>query len=217
MEATHRFIAVEGPIGVGKTSFARTLSSSLDANLILEESDDNPFLPEFYKNRAKYALQTQLHFLVTRYQQLVKLISRDLFMQRIVADYTMAKDRLFARINLNDDEMFLYDKISGLISQTLPQPGLIIFLQASTENLVSRIRKRGKSFEKNIDANYLNDLNEAYNSYFFSYDRGPLLVVQTDDIDPVSNREDFDDLLNQISKPIKGTHYYVPPGRTLLG
>jgi len=217
METTHRFIAVEGPIGVGKTSFARTLAEALDAHLILEQSNNNPFLPAFYKNRTKFALQTQLHFLVTRYQQLVKLISRDLFMQRIVADYTMDKDRLFAKANLNDNEMILYDKISELISKTLPQPDLIIYLQASTENLLSRIRKRGKTFEKNFDAGYLNDLNEAYNSYFFGYDKGPLLVVQTDEIDFVSNRSDFDDLMNQISKPIKGTHYYVPPGRTLLG
>ncbi len=217
MESTHRFIAVEGPIGVGKTSFARALSQALNAHLILEESDDNPFLPEFYKNRAKHALQTQLHFLVTRYQQLVKLISRDLFMQRIVADYTMDKDRLFAQVNLNEQEMYLYDKISELISRTLPQPDLIIFLQASTENLISRIRKRGKSFERNFDIGYLNDLNEAYNSYFFSYDKGPLLVVQTDEIDFVNNRADFDDLINQIAKPVRGTHYYVPPGRTLLG
>ncbi|MBU1320163.1 MAG: deoxynucleoside kinase [candidate division Zixibacteria bacterium] len=212
----HRYIAVEGPIGVGKTSFARTLAEHLTAHIILEKSEENPFLADFYKNRSKFALQTQLFFLVSRYQQQTKLVSHDLFMQRIVTDYTFDKDRLFAQINLDEKEMFLYDKIAEMLGRTLPQPDLVIYLQASTENLVTRIRKRAVSYERNIDIGYLHDLNEAYNSYFFNYDKGPLLVVKTDEIDFVENKEDLADLLTQISKPIKGTHYYVPPGRSFL-
>lgn len=212
----YRYIAVEGPIGVGKTSFAKTLADALPAHLMLENSEENPFLPEFYRNRSKLALQTQLYFLVSRYQQQTKLLTRDLFMQRIVTDYTFDKDRLFAQINLNDREMYLYDKISELMSRSLPQPDLVIYLQASTENLLARIHKRGISYEKSIDAAYLTELNEAYNFFFFNYDKGPLLVVQTDEIDFVKNREDFEDLLAQLSKPIKGTHYYIPPGRSFL-
>ncbi len=212
----HRYLAVDGPIGVGKTSFSRILAENLSAHLVLEKSDENPFLSDFYKNRSKYALQTQLYFLVARYQQQMKLVSHDLFMQRIVTDYTFDKDRLFAQINLDENEMYLYDKIAELISRTLPKPDLVIYLQASTENLLARIRKRGVPYERNIDVRYLDELNEAYNFYFFNYDKGPLLVVKTDEIDFVENKEDFEDLLAQIQKPIKGTHYYVPPGRSFL-
>jgi deoxyguanosine kinase len=216
MTAEYRYIAVEGPIGVGKTSFATELSKRLSAHLILEGSDDNPFLSEFYKNRAKYALHTQLFFLVARYRQQLKLISHDLFMQQIVTDYTFDKDRLFAQINLNENEILLYDKIADLLTRSVPQPDLVIYLQASTENLLARIRKRGISYEKNIDMSYLDELNEAYNYHFFNYDKGPLLVVKTDEIDFVEHEADFDDLLAQIQKPVKGTHYYVPPGRSFL-
>jgi len=212
----YKYIAVEGPIGVGKTSFAKTLAEALSAHLMLENSDENPFLPEFYRNRSKLALQTQLYFLVSRYQQQTRLLTHDLFMQKIVTDYTFDKDRLFAQINLNDREMYLYDKISELMARSLPQPDLVIYLQASTENLLARIHKRGIPYEKSIDVGYLTELNEAYNFFFFNYDKGPLLVVQTDEIDFVQNREDFDDLLAQLSKPIKGTHYYIPPGRSFL-
>ncbi len=212
----YRYLAVDGPIGVGKTSFARILAESLSAHLVLEKSDENPFLADFYKNRSKYALQTQLFFLVSRYQQQMKLVSHDLFMQRIVTDYTFDKDRLFAQINLDENEMYLYDKIAELISRALPKPDLVIYLQASTENLLARIRKRSIPYEKNIDVGYLDELNEEYNYYFFNYDKGPLLVVKTDEIDFVENKDDFEDLLAQIKKPIKGTHYYVPPGRAFL-
>ncbi len=211
-----RYVAVEGPIGVGKTSFARTLAARLSAHLILEKPEENPFLPDFYRNRSRFALQTQLFFLVSRYQQQIRLQSRDLFMQNIVTDYTFDKDMLFAQVNLAGNEMFLYNKISEILSRSVPQPDLVIYLQASTENLMTRIRKRGVPFERNLDTNYLDELNEAYNSYFFSYDKGPLLVVKTDEIDFVINEADFEDLLQQISRPIKGTHYYVPPGRSFL-
>ena len=213
--AGFRYIAVEGPIGVGKTSFARMLAEKLSAHLILEKPEENPFLADFYKNRTKYALQTQLFFLVSRYQQQIKLLSRDLFMQRIITDYTFDKDRIFAEINLGGKEKYLYDTISEMLSRSIPQPDLVVYFQASTENLFTRIRKRNVPFEKNIDFGYLDELNEAYNFHFFNYDKGPLLVVKTDEIDFVANKDDLEDLVAQISKPIKGTHYYVPAGSSL--
>lgn len=206
------YIAIEGPIGVGKTSLAKLLAEKLDAHLIMEEATENPFLADFYKNKKKYAFQTQIFFLLARYQQLSKLESHDLFHQRIVADYTFEKDQLFARVNLTDREMILYDKIAEALSTDLPKPDLVIFLQAATETLLKRIKQRGIPFEKNIDLYYLDELNEAYNYYFFEYDHTPLLVVKTDEIDFVNNTDDLSDLIEQIKKPLSGTHYYVPPG-----
>lgn len=206
------YIAVEGPIGVGKTSLAKILAEKLDAHLILEEATENPFLADFYKNKKKYAFQAQIFFLLARYQQLAKMETHDLFHQRIVADYTFEKDQLFAKVNLSDREMILYDKIAESISTDLPKPDLVIFLQAATETLLKRIKNRGVPFEKNIDLNYLDELNEAYNYYFFEYDSTPLLVVKTDEVDFVKNPDDLNDLLEQIKKPLSGTHYYVPPG-----
>lgn len=206
------YIAVEGPIGVGKTSLAKLLAEKLDAHLILEEATENPFLADFYKNKKKYAFQAQIFFLLARYQQLAKMETHDLFHQKIVADYTFEKDQLFAKVNLSDREMILYDKIAESISTDLPKPDLVIFLQAATETLLKRIKNRGVPFEKNIDMYYLDELNEAYNYYFFEYDSTPLLVVKTDEVDFVNNRDDLEDLLEQIKKPLSGTHYYIPPG-----
>ncbi len=206
------YIAIEGPIGVGKTSLAKLLAEKLNAHLIMEEATENPFLADFYKNKKKYAFQTQIFFLLARYQQLSKLETHDLFRQRIVADYTFEKDQLFARVNLTDREMILYDKIAEALSTDLPKPDLVIFLQAATETLLKRIKQRGIPFEKNIDLYYLDELNEAYNYYFFEYDHTPLLVVKTDEIDFVNNTNDLGDLIEQIKKPLSGTHYYVPPG-----
>ncbi len=206
------YIAVEGPIGVGKTSLSKLLADKLDAHLIMEEATENPFLADFYKNRKKYAFQAQIFFLLARYQQLAKLNTLDLFHQTIVADYTFEKDQLFAKVNLEDREMILYDKIAATLSKDIPKPDLVIFLQAATETLLKRIKQRGVPFEKNIDMYYLDELNEAYNYYFFEYDLTPLLVVKTDDIDFVNNPDDLNDLIEQIKKPLSGTHYYVPPG-----
>jgi len=149
------YIAVEGPIGVGKTTLAKHLAEKLEAHLILEEATENPFLADFYKNRKKYAFQAQIFFLLARFQQLSKLDTHDLFRRRIVADYTFEKDKLFAKVNLEDREMILYDKISASLSRDLPRPDLVIFLQASTETLMKRIKQRGVPFEKNIDYYYL--------------------------------------------------------------
>ncbi len=206
------YIAVEGPIGVGKTSLAKLLADRIDAHLIMEEATENPFLADFYKDKKKYAFQTQIFFLLARYQQLAKLNTHDLFHSRIVSDYTFEKDQLFARVNLEDRELILYDKIAASLSKDVPKPDLVIFLQAATETLYKRIKQRGVPFEKNIDLYYLDELNEAYNYYFFEYDETPLLVVKTDEIDFVNNQDDFNDLIEQIQKPLSGTHYYVPPG-----
>jgi deoxyadenosine/deoxycytidine kinase len=206
------YIAVEGPIGVGKTSLAKRLAERMNAHLIMEEATENPFLADFYRNKKKYAFQTQIFFLLARYQQLAKLNTLDLFHSMIISDYTFEKDQLFAKVNLEERELILYDKIAASLSKDVPKPDLVIFLQAATETLYQRIKQRGVPFERNIDIYYLDELNEAYNYYFFEYDQTPLLVVKTDEIDFVNNTDDFNDLVEQIQKPLSGTHYYVPPG-----
>lgn len=204
------FVAVEGVIGVGKTTFAKMLAERMDAELILEAAEENPFLANFYKNRKRYAFQTQVFFLLSRYHQLSSLATRDLFAQRIVADYLFDKDRLFASVNLSEAELFLYEKIVPLMKDKLPRPDLVIYLQASADVLYDRIRKRGVPFERAIDKDYLDALNAAYNYFFFHYDETPLLVVKTDAIDFVATPAHFDDLLKQLERPVAGKEYYVP-------
>lgn len=204
------YIAVEGVIGVGKTTFARMLAEHIDAELILEPAEENPFLPKFYKDRARFAFQTQVFFLLSRYQQLGQLAARDLFAQRIVCDYIFDKDGLFASVNLSEPELLLYEKIVPLMKEKLPKPELVIYLQAGTDVLYDRIRKRGVPFERQISKDYLEDLNSAYNYYFFHYDQTPLLVVKTDEIDFVKRPEHLKDLLDQVERPVEGKQYYVP-------
>ncbi len=204
------YIAVEGVIGVGKTTFARLLAEHIDAELILEPAEENPFLPRFYKDRTRFAFQTQVFFLLSRYQQLGQLAARDLFKQRIVCDYIFDKDGLFASVNLSEPELLLYEKIVPLMKEKLPKPELVIYLQAGTDVLYDRIRKRGVPFERQITKDYLEDLNSAYNYYFFHYDQTPLLVVKTDEIDFVKRPEHLKDLLDQVERPVEGKQYYVP-------
>jgi len=206
------YVAVEGVIGVGKTSFAGMLAERLDAELVNEEVFENPFLVDFYKNRKRYALSCQLFFLLSRFQQQQQLMVRDLFAQRIVADYLFAKDSIFASINLSERELTLYDKMAPILARDVPRPDLVIYLQASTPVLLSRIRKRNYSFERSIDHDYVEVLNRAYDYYFFNYTETPLLVVKTDNIDFVNNPEHFDDLIEQMRKPIGGKRYYAPAG-----
>jgi len=206
------YVAVEGVIGVGKTSFAGMLAERLDAELVNEEVFENPFLVDFYKNRKRYALSCQLFFLLSRFQQQQQLMVRDLFAQRIVADYLFAKDSIFASINLSERELTLYDKMAPILARDVPRPDLVIYLQASTPVLLSRIRKRNYSFERSIDHDYVEVLNRAYDYYFFNYTETPLLVVKTDNIDFVNNPEHFDDLIEQMRKPICGKRYYAPAG-----
>ena len=206
------YVVVEGVIGVGKTSFAKMLSERLQADLIAEEVFENPFLVDFYKNRKRYALQCQLNFLISRYQQQQQLVIRDLFAQRIVADYLFAKDAIFASVNLSERELILYEKIAAILSADIPKPDLVIYLQGQTQTLLERVRKRNFGFEKPLDFEYLDVLNKAYDYYFFNYADTPLLVVRTDSIDFVNKPEHFDDLVEQIKKPVGGKKYYSPSG-----
>ena len=206
------YLAVEGVIGVGKTSFARMLAEELGAEVMAEEVFENPFLVDFYKNKKRYALQCQLNFLISRYQQQQQLVKRDLFAQKIISDYLFAKDAIFASVNLSEPELLLYEKIAAVLSSEIPRPDLVIYLQASTPTLLERIRKRDLGFEKPIDFDYLELLNKAYDYFFFNYIDTPLLVVKTDNIDFVNNPEHFTDLVSQIKKPINGKKYYSPAG-----
>ena len=206
------YIAVEGVIGVGKTTFAQMLAARINADLLNEEVFENPFLVDYYKNRTRYALSCQLYFLISRFQQQQQLMVRDLFAQRIVADYLYAKDAIFASVALSERELALYNKIAPALSRDIPKPDLVIYLQAGTQTLLSRIKKRSFSFEKPIDFDYVEMLNKAYDYFFFHYSDTPLLVVKTDEIDFVNTPEHFDDLIEQIHKPISGKKYYVPAG-----
>ena len=208
------YIAVEGVIGVGKTTFAQMLSERLGARLINEEVFENPFLVDFYKDRKRHALSCQLYFLITRFQQQQELMVRDLFAKQIVADYLFAKDAIFASVNLSERELALYNKIAPALSRDVPVPDLVIYLQASTPILLERIRRRNLPFEKPIDFDYVAMLNTAYDYYFFHYTDTPLLVVKTDEIDFVHRPEHFDDLIEQISKPVAGKKYYSPTSGT---
>lgn len=206
------YVAVEGVIGVGKTTFATMLAERLEAEVIYEEVFNNPFLVDFYKNRKRYAFSCQMYFLMSRFQQQQQLVSHDLFASRIVADYLFAKDSIFASVNLSDRELALYNKIAPVLARDVPRPDLAIYLQASTGKLLERIRLRNYSFERSIDSDYLEVLNKAYDYFFFNYSDTPLLVVKTDNIDFVNNPEHFDDIIDQIGKPITGKKYYSPSG-----
>jgi deoxyadenosine/deoxycytidine kinase len=207
-----RYIAVEGVIGVGKSTLAKMLAEELKAELLLDDAMNNPFLVDFYKNPKRYAFSAQLYFLLTRYQQQQSLMAYDLFAQRIIADYSFARDRIFASVNLSPREAALYEKIIPLLNSSIPKPDLTIYLQASTPVLQERIRKRNYTFERSIDADYIQQLNESFNYFFFHYEETPLLVVKTDDIDFVENRSDFENLVELIKKPVSGKKYYVPAG-----
>jgi deoxyadenosine/deoxycytidine kinase len=205
-----RYIVIEGPIGVGKTSLAGLLAKEFNARMAVEEPEENPFLKQFYQDRKKYAFQTQLFFLLNRFQQQKEIAQLDLFNQVTVSDYLFAKDRIFASINLDDHELALYMQIYQLLKGQIPTPDLIIFLQAKPEILLHRIRSRGHSYEKEIELDYLKILTEAYNYYFFHYDQSPLLIVDTSEIDFVKRKEDFAQLIREIKQMRKGTSYFIP-------
>ena len=205
-----RYIVVEGPIGVGKTSLARRLADSLEAELVLEQDAQNPFLERFYRNQKSGALPAQLFFLFQRAQQLGTLKQQDMFAQRRVADYLFEKDRLFAGLTLDAAEMALYEQVASRLAVDPPKPDLVVYLQAPVETLLQRIARRGIAYESGIDAAYLTRLNDAYARFFHEFDAAPLLIVNAASIDPVQNQADYDELIGAIRRMKKGRMYYNP-------
>lgn len=211
-----RYIAVEGPIGVGKTSLAKRLAKSFNYEILLEKSEDNPFLERFYRDPRQMALATQLFFLFQRAQQIQDLRQDDMFEPVRVADFLMEKDRLFARQNLDTDEFKLYQNVYEHLTIDAPQPDLVIYLQAPVEVLIERIQKRGIQSEQLIEKRYLENLSNAYTEFFYYYDDSTLLVVNSAEIDLVNNDEDYDQLLDYILTTRKGSRNYFNPRPTLL-
>ncbi len=209
-ETTHRFIAVEGPIGVGKTSLAKRVCTSLGAQAVLEEAAHNPFLERFYRNPRAGALPAQLYFLLQRAQQLAALKQQDLFAQVRVADYLLEKDRLFARVTLDDAEYALYEQLYARLDIQVPKPDLVVYLQAPVDVLLERIARRGVAYEQYIDRGYLERLNQAYARFFHEFDAAPLLIVNAASIDPIANQRDYDELLAAIKRMSRGRLYYNP-------
>jgi len=212
----HRFIVIEGPIGVGKTSLARRLAQSLNAQPVLEHAEQNPFLERFYRSPRAAAFQTQLFFLFQRARQLEEVRQQDLFGAVRVADYLLEKDRLFARVTLDDAEYELYERVYERVAVDAPQPDLVVYLQAPVDVLMDRIAKRGIRYEQYIERAYLEKLTQAYARFFHAYDAAPLLIVNSAAIDPVSNEADYQLLFAEISKARRGRHFFNPVGRSLL-
>jgi len=207
------YIAVEGPIGVGKTTVVDRLAERLDANKVLEDWSTNPFLHPFYDGKPGAAFQAELFFLLSRYRQQQELLQRRLFAQATLSDYVFEKSRLFSYLNLDDSELLIFDKLFALLAEGMPKPDLVVYLQAPTEVLLKRVKQRGRPQEARLSEEYLSEVNRAYNHYFFHYTTTPLLVVNTADVDFASKPEDTDDLLKQVRAMGKGTQYYVPRAR----
>jgi deoxyguanosine kinase len=204
------YIAIEGPIGVGKTSLAQALGLRIGARIVLEDTDSNPFIARFYQDAEKYAFPVQLYFLLTRYNQQRQLAQQDLFAQATVSDYLLAKDRIFAQLNLDPDELVLYEGVYRLLDGQLAKPDLVVYLRARVEVLAERLRKRNRSFERHISLEYLDSVSAAYRDFFFYYDETPLLVVDSSEIDFVADPGDLEDLLREIDRTSTGSHYFVP-------
>jgi len=209
-DLTSKYIIIEGPIGVGKTSLSNKLALEWDADLVLENIDDNPFLSKFYKNPREVSLQTQLYFLLTRTRQVQAFKQQDIFSNTRVSDFMLQKDRLFAQVTLNNEEYDLYDQLYSYMTVDIPKPDLIIYLQAPVSTLMKRIKKRGRDFEKYIDTEYLERLNAMYLKFFNTYNTSPLLIVNAEDIDFVNNKNDYKNLLDKIYSIEKDRHYFNP-------
>lgn len=206
MENPLKYIAVEGLIGVGKTALARLLAKKLDAKLILEEVEENPYLGKFYKDIKSYAFQTQLFFLFSRYKQQQELRQASMF--HVVSDYLFEKDRIFAYLNLNEHEINLYEKVYSTLVRDLTRPDLVVYLQARMDTIRDRIRGRNRSAEADLSMEYLESLGDAYNRFFLHYDATPLLIVNTDSLDFVKNQDDFENLFREIMTPTQGRRFY---------
>jgi 2-amino-4-hydroxy-6-hydroxymethyldihydropteridine diphosphokinase len=207
-----RYVAIEGVIGAGKTTLARMLAERVGARLVLEEFEENPFLPRFYEDAERWAFQTQLAFLASRFRQQQALAAGDLFHQTTVADYTFDKDRLFAQLTLTGDEMRLYDQLFAAMAPNAPVPDLTVYLQSTVERLVQNVAQRGRSYEQDIDPQYLADLSGAYDEHFFHRARGPVLILHVADLDFVQHPEHFDELVRQIATVRgPGVTYFNPP------
>ena len=204
------YIALEGPIGVGKTSLAQMLSQELSTRLVLEDFEDNPFLSDFYNDPERFAFQTQLFFLLQRYRQQQELRQVDMFQKLLVTDYMFVKDRLFASLNLNEKEMQLYDTVANLLERNVIKPDLVIYLQADTDLLMENIAKRGRRMEKNITWEYIDALNQVYTEYFFRYQETPIVIINTNNIDFVNNENDLKEVINYIRQPVSGTKFFNP-------
>lgn len=210
--AQAKYIVVEGPIGVGKSSLAKILANEFQARTIFERIEDNPFLPKFYKSRETFAFQNQTFFLLNRYQQQMELAQHDLFNQNTIADYLFAKDQIFATLTLSAEELNLYQQIYALLNTRVPKPDLVVYLQARPEVLYKRVKKRDKKYERGVTFEYLTEVAQAYNQFFFHYDETPLLVVNTSEIDFVASSKDLADLIKEINNMGVGTQHYIPLG-----
>ena len=207
-----RYLAIEGPIGVGKTKLAERLARRIDGTTVLEESD-NPFLADFYQERPGAALQAQLFYLLSRHRQLTGLRQADLFAHATVCDYLFDRDKIFAFLNLDDNELFIYQRLYDLLARDIPSPDLVIYLQAPTDVLLRRLKDKPTDPERQLpqpDAEYVRELNEAYQHFFFHYSATPLLVVETSEFEPEHDDDALDDLVRQINSLSRGTRYYVP-------
>jgi deoxyadenosine/deoxycytidine kinase len=204
------YIAIEGPIGVGKTSLAQLLSKELGARLVLEDFEDNPFLPDFYNDPERFGFQTQLFFLLQRYRQQQDLRQVDMFQKLLITDYMFVKDRLFASLNLGDKEMQLYDTVASLLERNIIRPDIVIYLQADTDVLMKNIEKRGRNMEKNVTWEYIDALNQVYTEYFFRYQDTPLVIINTNNIDFVENKNDLKEVIDYIRQPVSGTKFFNP-------
>ena len=210
VQTPHRYVVVEGPIGVGKTSLARRLAASFGSDLVLEQGEENPFLERFYRNPRGAAFQTQLYFLFQRARQLQDLRQQDMFQRVRVADYLLDKDRLFARLTLDDEEYGLYEQVYARLAIDAPVPDLVVYLQAPADVLLERIARRGIGYEQAIERRYLERLSESYARFFLEYEAAPVLTVNATDIDPVGSERDYDVLLAEIVRVRRGRHYFNP-------
>lgn len=211
-----KFIAVEGVIGAGKTALAKKLKAKLEAKLVLEQFETNPFLENFYNDRKRYAFQTQMFFLINRFKQQEELVQDDLFTNYIVCDYIFDKDKIFAYLNLSAEELKLYENLFPLLSRNLRKPDLVVYLQSSIDRLMFNIKKRGRAVERNLTKSYIEELSDAYNHFFFRYNSTPLLIINSTEIDFVNNDNDFDELFKQIFREDRGvTEYFKPESRNI--